>query len=169
MADWVSQPPRRGDRDGEVEWEISFYEDILKRHPSHVDALKALGNLYTSNEMYSQGLRIDQRLAAIDTALRRGPVPPALATYVRHLRQLVTRESGAVSVVRDQLALVQPLCEAYARSHGREALTMFRLGTWLVNMRLSAAAGDAAVLRQPHKVRYFLRELRGLDAPPAVL
>jgi len=65
VADWVSHPPSRGDRDGEVEWEISFYEDILKRHPSHVDALKALGNLYTSNEMYSQGLRIDQRLVSL--------------------------------------------------------------------------------------------------------
>ena len=65
MTDWVSHSKRRDDRDSGPDWEITFYEDILKRHPDYVEVLSVLGSLYTSNRMYAAGLKVDQRLASL--------------------------------------------------------------------------------------------------------
>jgi predicted Zn-dependent protease len=48
-----------------VGFEIRFYEDILSRKPDYVEVLMLLGNLYTGQKMYAEGLRVDQRLATL--------------------------------------------------------------------------------------------------------
>jgi tetratricopeptide (TPR) repeat protein len=48
-----------------TKWEISFYEDILRRNPDYVEVLMLLGNLYTGRKMYAKGLEVDRRLATL--------------------------------------------------------------------------------------------------------
>jgi len=53
-------------RDNEQpEFEIQFYKGILEKKPDFYDALSALGDLYTRNKMYDEGLKIDRRLVEI--------------------------------------------------------------------------------------------------------
>ncbi|RME72575.1 MAG: hypothetical protein D6776_08545 [Planctomycetota bacterium] len=46
-------------------FEIGFYEAALRTEPDHVEALHALGHLYTEAGRYEEGLAIDQRLAQL--------------------------------------------------------------------------------------------------------
>ena len=43
-------------------FEIRFYEGILGKSPCFVEVLSALGDLYTRNGFYRQGLDMDERL-----------------------------------------------------------------------------------------------------------
>lgn len=43
-------------------FEIRFYEGILGKSPRFIEALAALGDLYTRNGFYRQGLEADERL-----------------------------------------------------------------------------------------------------------
>ncbi|MBF0385553.1 MAG: hypothetical protein HQL27_06740 [Candidatus Omnitrophica bacterium] len=49
----------------DIEFEIGFYENIVKNSPDFVEALTALGDLYTRKGLYLKGLRIDQKLASL--------------------------------------------------------------------------------------------------------
>ena len=46
----------------DIDFEIQFYEKILKRKPDFIEALAALGNLYSKKGLYREGLEIDKRL-----------------------------------------------------------------------------------------------------------
>ena len=48
-----------------MDFEISFYENLLKRKPDFVDALAAIGNLYTKKGLYEKGLKADLKLSMI--------------------------------------------------------------------------------------------------------
>ena len=48
-----------------LDFEISFYEDLLKENPDFVDALIALGDAYTKKGRYKEGLEIDKRLVRL--------------------------------------------------------------------------------------------------------
>lgn len=48
-----------------LEFEIIFFERLLKDHPDFVDALQALGEAYTRSGFYEKGLAIDQRLTQL--------------------------------------------------------------------------------------------------------
>lgn len=65
MADWASHEKSPNERGTGATWEITFYEDILKRHPDYVDVLALLGGLYTRNKMHAEGLKVDERLATL--------------------------------------------------------------------------------------------------------
>ena len=45
-----------------LEFEIEFYENILKKKADFVQALTALGNAYTQKGLYEKGLEIDKKL-----------------------------------------------------------------------------------------------------------
>lgn len=45
------------------DFEIQFYEGLLKKKPDFVEALSALGDLYTRKGLYAKGMEIDERLA----------------------------------------------------------------------------------------------------------
>ncbi len=49
----------------EDEFEISFYEGIIKNKPDFIEALVALGDLYTRNGYYTKGLIVDQKLEVL--------------------------------------------------------------------------------------------------------
>lgn len=51
--------------DEDLDFEISFYEDLLKGKPDLVVALIPLGDAYTRKGMYAKGLDADLRLAAL--------------------------------------------------------------------------------------------------------
>ncbi len=49
----------------DLDFEISFYENLLKKLPCFVEALIALGDAYTKRGRYEDGLKIDQKLAQL--------------------------------------------------------------------------------------------------------
>ncbi|MFC1666318.1 tetratricopeptide repeat protein [Candidatus Omnitrophota bacterium] len=50
---------------GDFDFEVSFYENLLKEKPDYIDALVALGDAYTKAGRYEDGLSIDKRLAKL--------------------------------------------------------------------------------------------------------
>ncbi len=49
----------------EWEFELSFYEGILKRRPDYVDALIPLAEIYTRLGRYREGLELDKKLSRL--------------------------------------------------------------------------------------------------------
>ena len=49
----------------DINFEIQFYENILKRKPDFIQALMALGDLYTKKGLHREGLVLDQKLAQL--------------------------------------------------------------------------------------------------------
>jgi tetratricopeptide (TPR) repeat protein len=49
----------------DLDFEISFYEQLLKKSPDFTNALIALGDAYTRSGRYEEGLKIDQRLVEL--------------------------------------------------------------------------------------------------------
>src|SRR5690242_11891749 len=52
-------------KDEDLDFEISFYEGILKRSPDFVDALIPLAASYTRKGLHEKGLEIDKRLSKL--------------------------------------------------------------------------------------------------------
>lgn len=48
-----------------IDFEISFYEGVLKNSPDYIDALMPLAEAYTSKGMHQKGLAADQHLAML--------------------------------------------------------------------------------------------------------
>ena len=49
----------------DIEFEIQFIEAVLQKNPNFVEALIALGDLYTKRGFYEKGLQIDERLSKL--------------------------------------------------------------------------------------------------------
>lgn len=49
----------------EMDYEINFYKGILEKSPNFVEALSAIGDLYTKKGLYEEGLKVDLRLAVL--------------------------------------------------------------------------------------------------------
>jgi tetratricopeptide (TPR) repeat protein len=49
----------------QLDFEITFFTDILDRHPNHVDALRALANNLTLKGRIRDGLEMDKRLVRL--------------------------------------------------------------------------------------------------------
>ncbi len=52
-------------KENEAEFQIRFYEAILREAPDFIEALIALGDLYTYNGMIKEGLDVDIRLSRL--------------------------------------------------------------------------------------------------------
>ncbi len=48
-----------------LDFEIKFFEGILKEKPNFIQALLALGDTYTKRGLFEQGLSIDKRLTGL--------------------------------------------------------------------------------------------------------
>lgn len=48
-----------------LDFEIQFYEEILKEQPDFIQALVVLADAYTKKGYYEKGLKIDKRLAKL--------------------------------------------------------------------------------------------------------
>jgi len=51
--------------DGDLEFEITFFEKLVSDHPNYVDALRPLAEAYTRRGDYEKGLEIDARLVKL--------------------------------------------------------------------------------------------------------
>lgn len=49
----------------DLDFEIVFYQELLKEKPDFADALIALGNAYTKKGCYKEGLAIDKKLICL--------------------------------------------------------------------------------------------------------
>ena len=47
------------------DYEIKFYEGLLKKRPDFAQALSSLGDAYTRQGFYKEGLEVDQRLVRL--------------------------------------------------------------------------------------------------------
>lgn len=56
---------KRKDKKIDLDFEISFYEGVLKKRPYFIQALSALGNAYTVRGDYEKGLEIDLVLSRL--------------------------------------------------------------------------------------------------------
>lgn len=88
-----------------------------------------------------------------------------MATYLGQIRALVESREYPGAVLRHLLAPFQPFYEAHLLRQGPDQRPLFQAGAWLVNLRLAAAAGEQALLRQGDPVRYFHDALQRLGAP----
>jgi hypothetical protein len=131
-----------------------------------------MGSLYAEALAYLQGNNPDlaaKRLEAIEKEFVNLQAPSSLYNYLSKTRNMLVSGRYGPDVVGEFLALFQPLCEDFAKSRGEAQLTLFRAGSWLVDMSLTAAAGDRALLKQADKVQYFSQEMKRLNAPKGVM
>lgn len=49
----------------DLDFQMSFYEAILRSNPEYVEALTALGEVYTKKGLYRKGLRVDKKLTRL--------------------------------------------------------------------------------------------------------
>ncbi len=56
--------PKNKDSDN-MDFEIRFYEGVLNKQPNFIEALMALGDLYTRKGEFAKGLIVDQKLARL--------------------------------------------------------------------------------------------------------
>jgi len=52
-------------KDNQRDFEIEFFEGIVKRQADYWEVLAVLGNHYTAAKRYKEGLAVDERLAAL--------------------------------------------------------------------------------------------------------
>ncbi len=55
----------KNDENKNIEFEIQFYEGVLECSPDFVEALMALGDLYTRAGRYEDGMDVDKHLARL--------------------------------------------------------------------------------------------------------
>ena len=46
-------------------WDITFFENVLRRDPRYVDVIEILGGLYTKTGRIADGLRMDRKLVRL--------------------------------------------------------------------------------------------------------
>ncbi len=56
---------RKTKKDEGLDFEISFYEGVLKRTPDYIEAIIPLAEAYTRKGLYKKGLELDLRLTAL--------------------------------------------------------------------------------------------------------
>jgi hypothetical protein len=112
-----------------------------------------------------------RRLDLLVQALAGVQAPPVLAQYLGEIKPLLQSQRYEGAVVAHFLALFEPLYEdAYAGTELAEGLLLFRVGAWLENLSLAAAAGDAAAVRRGGQaIDEVHRALARLHAPGEVL
>lgn len=57
--------PKVPKKSNDIEFEIAFYENVLKGAPDFVEALMAIGDLYTKAGHWQKGLTVDIKLASL--------------------------------------------------------------------------------------------------------
>ena len=57
--------PRASGKKSDIEFEVGFYESILKDTPNFIEALSAIGDLYTKAGYWQKGLDVDLKLCGL--------------------------------------------------------------------------------------------------------
>lgn len=105
----------------------------------------------------------------IEYGARVAPVADSLVDYVHTLRQAVQQRQYDAEVLGKGFEGLQSLGETSAAQQGREFVLLFRVGAWLVNMKLAALSEDLPLLLRGDMTPYFSREFSALHAPEDVL
>lgn len=132
----------------------------------------AMGALYAEALAYLHGGQWEtaaQRLSSMERELRRLPVAGSLADYVHTLRQAVQQRRYDAEVLGKGFEGLQSLAETSAAQQGREFVLLFRVGAWLVNMKLAALSEDLPLLLRGDMTPYFSHEFSALQAPEDLL
>ncbi|MFH1361016.1 MAG: hypothetical protein ABIJ41_08340 [Candidatus Omnitrophota bacterium] len=58
-------PPKEKKKDNHIDFEIEFYQKVVIERPNFVEALIALGDLYTKKGLINEGLKVDERLSKL--------------------------------------------------------------------------------------------------------
>jgi hypothetical protein len=131
-----------------------------------------IGALYSEAIAYLKAGQYEpcaKRLGSIEKEFINLQVPVSLYNYVSKTRNLVELKKLDTATLQDFLSLFQPFFEDYAKGQSADKLTLFRTGTWLVDMGLAASAGNKALLKQTEKIEYFVNEMKRMDAPKGVI
>ncbi len=131
-----------------------------------------IGALYSESIAYLKSGQRDlaaKRLESIEKEFINLNVPKSLYNYVAKMRNMIENKKYSIDMLGEILSLFQPFYEDYAKGKGEDKLTLFRAGSWLVDMSLTAAAGDKELLRQIGTLNYFTKEMKRMDAPKGVL
>lgn len=57
--------PKSPKKSNDIEFEIAFFENVLRGAPDFIEALTAIGDLYTKAGLWQKGLDVDVRLAQL--------------------------------------------------------------------------------------------------------
>ena len=110
------------------------------------------------------------RLKAIESQFVTLQAPNALYSYVSKTRNRIELGKYSTQALYDMLSFFQPFFEDYAKSLNQDKLILFRAGSWLVDMSLTAAAGNKQLIKQGKpQLEYFTKEMKRMDAPKGVL
>jgi tetratricopeptide (TPR) repeat protein len=61
----TSSPAGRATDQGQLDFELVFFEGVLARNPGYVDVLRVMGNLLTLKGRFADGLQVDKRLVQL--------------------------------------------------------------------------------------------------------
>lgn len=61
----AGQPSARMHDQQQLDFELDFFEGVLRRCPDYVDVLRIMGNLLTLKGRFNDGLQIDKRLVQL--------------------------------------------------------------------------------------------------------
>ena len=132
-----------------------------------------IGALYAEALAHIRGGNLElaaERLAAIEDQLIVLEAPGELYGYISNVRSRVALGKYATEVLVDMLSFFQPFFDAHARQQSQDKQILFQAGSWLVDMSLTAAADNKALihLAKP-QLKYFMEEMKRMDAPKGVL
>lgn len=86
-------------KDRSVEFEVSFFESILRRSPRYTRVIEILGGLYTDQGRIADGLRMDRRLVRLQ------PSNPTAHYNLACSLALSRRRTDALRVLRRAVQL----------------------------------------------------------------
>ena len=132
-----------------------------------------IGALYAEALAHIRGGSLEpaaERLAAIEDQLIVLEAPGELYGYISNVRSRVALGKYSADVLVDMLSFFQPFFEAHARNQSQDKQILFQAGSWLVDMSLTAAADNKALIHQAKpQLKYFIEEMKRMDAPKGVL
>lgn len=82
-----------------LEFEISFYEGLIRENPNFIDALIPLGDAYTKYGFYEKGLEVDLKLANLT------PLDPVVHYNLACSYSLLKRQDKALETLKKSLKL----------------------------------------------------------------
>lgn len=130
-----------------------------------------IGSFYSESLAYVRGGKMDlalERLKAIEKEFIAMGVPNAVFAYLSRVGNFIATRKYEPAVILDFLALFQPVFEDHLLSKGKDRLTLFQAGSWLMDMGLASAAKDKSLLKQPQVLSFFIAEMKRMDAPKGV-
>ena len=86
-------------KSNDPQFEIEFYESVLRHDPSYTDVIELLGGLYTKQGRIAEGLKMDRRLVRLQ------PENPTAHYNLACSLALSKRRSDAMSSLKRAVAL----------------------------------------------------------------